>query len=221
MRILNPVEQIKSWLGDPNTPVKGKAVFSADGAIEFVPLTPNSFEEKRGPGLGFHVHPVSCKTGNCTTPLPSQTDVTDILAKAAMRGEFILSPYGIFFLSAEDIALSEDKDTCTGPLCKAVTNAYVKMRRARKPEHAYRAFMQVVPSLSDEFDRQGMKLSFWPVDYDNASHVELPGFTAPEFPTPPFKLPEQAPVPLASGILVGVLALICTWFLTKQKKPAS
>lgn len=217
MRIQNSIEQLKAWLKDGSV-TKGHAVFSSDGEIEFVPLGSRSMEEKRGPGLGFHTHPLNCQEKHgCITPLPSQTDITNVLAEAATRGEFILTPYGIFFLSAEDIALDEDRQTCTGPICKAVTAAFTQLRQARKPEHAYRAFMSAVPSLSDNLQKEGMKLSFWPVNFDDATHIEIPGFTPPIFPTPPFKLPDHASMPLTSGIVVGIILLICTYYLSRNK----
>lgn len=220
MRIENSVEQLKVWLNGTSN-VKGKVIFGAQGNLEFVPLTTSTFrqEERRGPGIGFHVHPLRCPKGSpCSSHLPSPSDITSVLAEAATKGEFVLAPYGIYFLSAEDVVLDEDRAACTGPLCMAVTKAYTTLRSVRKPEHAYRTLMNIVPNLSDEVEQHGLRLSFWPINFEGASHVELPGFKIPEFKSPPFKLPVNAPIPLVCGLVVGLLMLLLTWFVSKKSR---
>lgn len=194
MLIRNSTDEMLGWLSSP-LEVRGRALFGPGRTLEFV-------EGQTGGTLEapyeFRVTPDG---------LPDPGAFEELADKTGRRGTFLVTPTGIYFLTADGVIGQRE---CLG--ARNCLEAAKRTFRATAPDHRT---VGTVRRLSDQLDGLGFRLNYWPVAWGKTPSINLSNLLLPEIPKAPMPWPTEladpailiAAAPLVIAVIIAIALL--------------
>lgn len=190
MLIRNSTDEMLRWLSSP-LEVRGRAVFGPGRTLEFVE------GDKGDSPYEFRVTPDG---------LPDPGAFEELADLSKRRGTFLVTPTGVYFLTADGRIGTR---ACVGArACLETAKATFK---DTVPDHKT---VSTVRRLSDQLDRLGIRLSYWPVAWGKTPSVSLTDLLLPSPPAAASPWPDELSDPsLLLAAVPLIVAIIVVFFM--------